>query len=67
MKPAKPGTTRLAFAALPIILAIMGFVTCLYAWRADVDGLKELALLFAGSITGMGGLILGYYFGKSQS
>lgn len=63
----KPGTTRIAFAAIGIVLAIMGFVVCLYAWRADIGGLKELALLFAGSISGMGGLMLGYYFGKSQS
>jgi len=60
------GRTRIAFICLGVILAIIGFVTCLYAWRSDSVELKELALLFGGSLTSVIGLIIGYYFGKDS-
>lgn len=63
--PEKPGTTRLAFIAVGSIIAIFGFITCLYAYKADIAGLEKLALMAAGSLISVISAVIGYIFGKA--
>ena len=62
----KPGTTRLMFFAVPIILLILGSIAILYSVKADVTGLRELAILCVGALITALGLIMGYYYGAKN-
>jgi hypothetical protein len=66
MEETKPGTTRLMFFAVPIILLILGAVVILFAVKADTAGLEKLAILAIGSLTTALGLIMGYYYGAKN-
>ena len=64
--PPKPGTTRLAFIAVGAIIAIFGFIVCLYVWRADAASIEKIALMVAGSLISTIGAVTGYIFGKTS-
>jgi hypothetical protein len=54
------------FFAVPIILLILGSIAILYSVKADVTGLRELAILCVGALITALGLIMGYYYGAKN-
>ena len=65
-EPPKPGRTRVAFIAVGAIIAIFGFLLCLFAWRADTATTEKLAFLVAGSLISTIGAVIGYLFGTER-
>ena len=66
MKTKKPGTTRLMFISIPIILLVFGGMIILYGVKADITGLKEVALFGVSALLNALGLITGFYFGSKE-
>jgi predicted membrane channel-forming protein YqfA (hemolysin III family) len=58
----KPGATRLSFIIVLGTLAILAVPLILFAVKADVLALKDLAMLAAGAIVGALGAVTAYHF-----